>query len=52
MWMDWVFVMFKVLDMHGSLLGMSSADYSGAVDTRIVNVERDGGILYSWKVTV
>ncbi|CAL8386384.1 unnamed protein product [Gadus morhua 'NCC'] len=29
--------------------GMSSADYSGAVDTRIVNVERDGGILYSWK---
>ncbi|XP_042367311.1 gamma-secretase-activating protein isoform X2 [Plectropomus leopardus] len=24
-------------------------EYSGAVDTRILNIERDGGILYSWK---
>ncbi|KAF3859584.1 hypothetical protein F7725_021983 [Dissostichus mawsoni] len=25
-------------------------EYSGAVDTRILNIERDGGILYSWKL--
>ncbi|XP_034529315.1 gamma-secretase-activating protein isoform X2 [Notolabrus celidotus] len=24
-------------------------EYSGEVDTRILNIERDGGILYSWK---
>ncbi|TMS03098.1 Gamma-secretase-activating protein [Larimichthys crocea] len=24
-------------------------EYSGAVDTRILNIERDGGILFSWK---
>lgn len=24
-------------------------EYSGAVDTRILNIERDGGVLYSWK---
>ncbi|XP_035536725.1 gamma-secretase-activating protein [Morone saxatilis] len=24
-------------------------EYSGAVDTRILNIESDGGILYSWK---
>ncbi|XP_059182107.1 gamma-secretase-activating protein [Centropristis striata] len=24
-------------------------EYSGAVETRILNIERDGGILYSWK---
>ncbi|XP_070710216.1 gamma-secretase-activating protein [Pempheris klunzingeri] len=24
-------------------------EYSGAVDTRILNIERDGGILYSWQ---
>ncbi|KAM7378174.1 hypothetical protein PAMA_013189 [Pampus argenteus] len=24
-------------------------EYSGAVDTRILNIEKDGGILYSWK---
>ncbi|XP_064877402.1 gamma-secretase-activating protein isoform X2 [Oncorhynchus nerka] len=24
-------------------------EYSGIVDTRILNIERDGGVLYSWK---
>lgn len=28
-----------------------SAEYSGAVDTCILNIERDGGILFSWKVS-
>ncbi|XP_038833446.1 gamma-secretase-activating protein isoform X6 [Salvelinus namaycush] len=26
-------------------------EYSGIVDTRILNIERDGGVLYSWKGT-
>jgi hypothetical protein len=29
----------------------SSTEYSGIVDTRILNIERDGGVLYSWKVS-
>lgn len=28
-----------------------SAEYSGAVDTRILNIERDGSILFCWKVS-
>lgn len=28
-----------------------STEYSEAVDTCILNIERDGGILYSWKAS-
>ena len=27
------------------------AEYSNAVETQIINIERDGGVLYSWKVS-
>lgn len=28
-----------------------SAEYFGAVDACLLNIERDGGILFSWKVS-
>lgn len=30
---------------------VSAAEYSGAVDACILNIERDGSLLFSWKVT-
>lgn len=33
--------------LHGFVV---SAEYSGAVDASILNIEKDGSILFSWKV--
>ncbi|XP_068163106.1 gamma-secretase-activating protein [Antennarius striatus] len=40
-------VVSDIIRKEASVCGAS--EYSGAVDTRILNIERDGGILFSWK---
>lgn len=37
--------------LHSNANNAVSAEYSGEVDACILNIERDGGILFSWKVS-
>lgn len=41
------------ITMYGLLIMIiTSAEHSGAVEASVLNVERDGGILFSWKVNL